>query len=116
MSLADLILRELRHHWANALLVTLGLVIAVALLVAVKMTTAAAERETRRVMRDLGFNLRIIPRATDMDHFWTHGFSDQTMPEEAVRRLAASHGVFLSFNHLTPALEEIGRASCRERV
>lgn len=105
MSLAGLILRELRHHWANALLVTLGLVIAVALLVAVKMTTAAAERETRRVMRDLGFNLRIIPRATDMDHFWTHGFSDQTMPEEAVRRLAASHGVFLNFNHLTPALE-----------
>lgn len=105
MSLLGLIARELRHHWVNALLGTLGLVIAVALLVAVKMTTAAAQRETTRVMRDLGFNLRIIPRATDMDHFWTHGFSDQTMPEDAVKRLAAQHGVFLSFNHLTPALE-----------
>lgn len=105
MSLFGLIARELRHHWVNALLGTLGLVIAVALLVAVKMTTAAAQRETTRVMRDLGFNLRIIPRATDMDHFWTHGFSDQTMPEDAVKRLAAQHGVFLSFNHLTPALE-----------
>lgn len=105
MSLLGLIARELRHHWVNALLGTLGLVIAVALLVAVQMTTAAAQRETTRVMRDLGFNLRIIPRATDMDHFWTHGFSDQTMPEDAVKRLAAQHGVFLSFNHLTPALE-----------
>jgi putative ABC transport system permease protein len=105
MSLLGLIARELRHHWVNALLGTLGLVIAVALLVAVKMTTAAAQRETTRVMRDLGFNLRIIPRVTDMDHFWTHGFSDQTMPEDAVKRLAAQHGVFLSFNHLTPALE-----------
>jgi putative ABC transport system permease protein len=105
MSLFGLIARELRHHWVNALLGTLGLVIAVALLVAVKMTTAAAQRETTRVMRDLGFNLRIIPRATDMDHFWTQGFSDQTMPEDAVKRLAAQHGVFLSFNHLTPALE-----------
>jgi putative ABC transport system permease protein len=105
MSLLGLIARELRHHWVNALLGTLGLVIAVALLVAVKMTTAAAQRETTRVMRDLGFNLRIIPRATDMDHFWTHGFSDKTMPEDAVKRLAAQHGVFLSFNHLTPALE-----------
>lgn len=105
MSLIGLIARELRHHWVNALLGTLGLVIAVALLVAVQMTTAAAQRETTRVMRDLGFNLRIIPRATDMDHFWTHGFSDQTMPEDAVKRLAAQHGVFLSFNHLTPALE-----------
>ncbi|HSH16161.1 MAG TPA: FtsX-like permease family protein [Verrucomicrobiae bacterium] len=105
MTLIGLILRELRHHWVNALLGTLGLVIAVALLVAVSMTTAAAERETRRVMRDLGFNLRIIPRATDMDYFWTHGIADQTMPEDAVKRLAEQHGVFLSFNHLTPALE-----------
>lgn len=105
MTLVGLILRELRHHWVNALLGTLGLVIAVALLVAVTMTTAAAERETRRVMRDLGFNLRIIPRATDMDYFWTYGIPDQTMPEAAVKRLADQHGVFLSFNHLTPALE-----------
>ncbi|HAV63864.1 MAG TPA: hypothetical protein DCY13_16055 [Verrucomicrobiales bacterium] len=105
MNVLGLILRELRHHWVNSLLVTVGLVIAVALLVAVRMTTAAAERETRRVMRDLGFNLRIIPKSTDMDHFWSHGISDQTMPEEAVQRLAAQHGVFLSFNHLTPALE-----------
>lgn len=105
MTLVGLIFRELRHHWVNALLGTLGLIIAVALLVAVTMTTAAAERETRRVMRDLGFNLRIIPRSTDMDYFWTHGIADQTMPEDAVKRLAEQHGVFLSFNHLTPALE-----------
>lgn len=105
MNLGGLILRELRHRWVNAMLSGFGLTIAVALLVAVKMTTAASERETRRVMRDLGFNLRIIPRTTDMDHFWTHGYSDETMAEDAVKRLAAGHGVFLSFNHLTPALE-----------
>ncbi len=105
MSLISLLAREVRHHWINAILGTLGLAIAVALLVTVQMTTAAAERETRRVMRDLGFNLRIIPRSTDMDHFWTHGFSDQTMSEQTVRTLADQHGVFLSFNHLTPTLE-----------
>ncbi len=105
MTLVGIIVRELRHHWVNALLGTLGLIIAVALLVSVRMTTEAAARETGRVMRDLGFNLRIIPRATDMDYFWTHGMSDQTMPEEAVKHLAEQHGVFLSFNHLTPALE-----------
>lgn len=105
MTLFALIFRELRHHWANALMGVLGLSIAVGLLVAVQMTTAAAERETRRVMRDMGFNLRIIPRATDMEHFWTYGIPDQTMSEDAVNRLAAQHGTFLSFNHLTPALE-----------
>lgn len=105
MNTLALILRELRHHRVNALLGVLGLTMAVALLIAVRMTTEAAERETRRVMRDLGFNLRIIPRDTDMDHFWTHGFPDRTMPADTVLRLAEQHGVFLTFNHLTPALE-----------
>ncbi len=113
MTLLNLLLRETRHHWVNALLGALGLAMAVALVVTVRMTTAAAERETRRVMRDLGFNLRIIPRTTDMDHFWTHGFSDQTMPEETVRKMAVQNGVFLSFNHLTPTLE--GRIQAGDR-
>lgn len=105
MNIAVLLLRELRHHRVNALLGFVGLTMAVALLVSVRMTSAAAERETRRVMRDMGFNLRIIPRTTDMDHFWAHGFSDQTMPEETTKKLAAQRGIFVSFNHLTPALE-----------
>lgn len=105
MTLAGLIIREIRHHWVNTLLFALGVIITVALLVTVRMTTAASERETRRVMRDLGFNLRIIPKSTDMDHFWTHGIPDQTMSEDVVKTLAAQNGVFLSFNHLTPALE-----------
>ncbi len=105
MNPLSLIVRELRHHRLNAVLGVLGLSIAVGLLVAVRLTTEAAERETRRVMRDLGFNLRIIPRATDMDHFWSRGYADQTMPEDSVQRLAAQHGVFLTFNHLTPTLE-----------
>lgn len=113
MNLAGLILRELRHHWINAVLCALGLSIAVGLLVAVQMTTRAAERETRRVMRDLGFNLRIIPRATDMDFFWAQGFPDQTMPEALVHKLAAQRGAFLAFNHLTPTLE--GRLQLGDR-
>ena len=105
MSTLALIWCEFRHHWVNATLGTVGLIIAVALLVAIRMTTSAAERETRRVMRDMGFNLRIIPRDTDMNHFWTYGIPDKTMSEDAVQTLAAQHGTFLSFNHLTPALE-----------
>ena len=91
MTRVSIILREMRHHWVNTSLCTLGLVIAVALLVAVKMTTAAAER--------------VIPRSTDMDHFWTFGIPDQTMSQDVVQTLAAQSGVFMSFNHLTPALE-----------
>lgn len=113
MPLLSLILRELRHHRGNALLGTLGLTLAVALIVAIQLTTTAAQRETTRVMRDLGFNLRIIAADTDMDHFWSHGFPDRTLPQESVQRLAAQHGVFLTFNHLTPTLE--GRLTLADR-
>lgn len=105
MTLFQLIWRELRYHWINACLAALGLAIAVALLTVIRMTTAAAERETRRVMRDMGYNLRIIPRATDMNAFWASGFPDKTMPTETVQRMAAQHGLFVAFNHLTPVLE-----------
>jgi putative ABC transport system permease protein len=101
-----LIRRELWHHRGNTGLILAGLSLAVGLLIAVRMTTEAVERETRRVMRDLGFNLRILPRDTSMDHFWTHQYSDKTFPESVADRLAAHHGVFLTFNHLTPSLEQ----------
>ncbi len=97
--------RELWHRPVNAGLGALGLAAGVALLVAVQMLATAAERETRRVVRDMGFNLRIIPRETDVERFHELGHSDRTLPEDAARRLAAGAGTFVSFNHLTPTLE-----------
>lgn len=105
MNLLATLLKELRHHAVQAALAILGLAVAVALLTAVRMTSSAAERETRRVMRDLGFNLRIVARETDPGRLWRQGYSDFTLPESAVQRLAAQHGIFLTFNHLTPMLE-----------
>lgn len=105
MTWAGLILRELRHRPLNAVLAVLGLGAGVALWVAVQMLALAAERETRRVARDMGFNVRIVPRGTDVDRFHETGYSDQTLPEEAAARLAAGAGAFVSFNHLTPTLE-----------
>ena len=101
----QLILREMRHSWLNTCLSLVALIATVALLVGVHLLTAAAEREARRVSRDLGFNLRIVPLNTDPDRFFLEGYSDQTLPEEAVRQLASAAGTFLTFNHLTPALE-----------
>lgn len=106
MSLWRLILKELAHRKLNALLSTLGIAAAVALFVAYSTTSEASNRETTRLMRDLGFNLRIIPRATDMGRFWADGYSDQTMPEDTVQRLAAHKGTFLVFNHLVATLQE----------
>lgn len=101
----SLVLRELLHRKLNFLLGVLAVTTAVAVVVAYVTTAEAAQRETTRVTRDLGFNLRIIPRETDMDRFWADGFSDRTMPEDCVQRLAAYTNVFFAFNHLLPSLQ-----------
>jgi ABC-type lipoprotein release transport system permease subunit len=106
MSPLLLILKELWHHRWNSLWTAAALTAAVALLVAVRLTSQAAQRETTRIMRDLGFNLRIIPAATDTAFLWAKGHSDVTMPEEYVRTLAAQKGVFMTFNHLTATLRQ----------
>lgn len=105
MNLFQLILRELWHRRVNATLSIVAVVCTVALVVSVRMLTGAAERETRRVMRDIGFNLRILPKDVDLARFLSDGFSDKTLPADAVQRLAAAAGTFVSFNHLTPSLE-----------
>ncbi|MEI6340527.1 MAG: FtsX-like permease family protein [Verrucomicrobiota bacterium] len=100
-----LVLRELRHRPVNAALSALGLGAGVALMVVVHLLATSAERETRRVVRDMGFNLRIIPRDTDIGRFHELGHSEGTLAEDAATRLAAGAGTFVSFNHLTPTLE-----------
>lgn len=46
------------------------------------------EKQTRRVMRDLGFNLMITHEKADMSDFWSTDFAAADMPQEYVDRLA----------------------------
>ncbi len=45
--------------------------------------------ETRQLMRDMGFNLLIVHRDTNMSDFWAADFATKDMPQEYVDRLAA---------------------------
>ena len=99
------ILREGWYSRLNSALMLVALTGAVTLLTAVHLLTAAAERETRRVVRDMGFNLRILPKDTDPERFFLEGYSENTLPADTVTRLAAGAGTFITFNHLTPVLE-----------
>lgn len=82
----------------------LAMITAVALFVSFFTTSEASNRETIRLTRDMGFNLRIIPRETDMEAFWATGFSDYYMPEDYVLRFAG-HEDF-SYAHLTATLHK----------
>jgi len=96
------ILKEIAFRRVNFLLATLALIFAVGMLVCSVTSGKASERETVRIMRDLGLNLRIIPKGTDMNRFWENGFSDLTMPQGYVETLAAARD--FSSNHITATL------------
>ncbi len=102
MTIIRLICSELYGRKTTFLLSALAVTAAVALCTSFVLTEAANQRETKRLMRDLGFNLRVVPAATDMNHFYLTGFSDQTMPEDSLDRLAAVKN--LSYNHLVSVL------------
>lgn len=104
MSTFSLILKEIRHRKINFVLSLLAVLTAVSLFVAFVTMGKAYRFETRRVMRNMGQNLRIIPKETSIDEFWSEGFSQQTMPEEYVHRFASLRG--FSYTHLTATLQK----------
>jgi len=98
-----LITKEILHRKVNFLLSLFAVTAAVALFVFFLTTSEASKRETSRLMRDIGFNLRIVSKDTDMDRFWKRGFSEHTMPEEYAQRFATEKGI--SYNHLLAMLQ-----------
>ena len=97
-----LVLKEILHRKLNFILSALAIVAAVALYVAFETSGKASENETRKLMLELGQNLRIIPKETRMDKFWATGFSEHTMPQDYVQRFTEHPG--FSFTHLTATL------------
>ena len=104
MHLSTLIFQEILLRKWNALLMFMAIFTAVSLYVALETMGAAADKETARLMRDLGFNLRIIPAQTDEATFWTLGYSPDTMPESHVQRFTEQEG--LSYRHLLATLQQ----------
>jgi len=104
MPILGLIYKEIRHRKINFSLGLLAVVTTVALFVAFITTGQAYRRETRKIQLNLGQNLRIIPKETSIDEFWSVGFSKNTMPEEYVQRFASLKG--FSYTHLTATLQK----------
>ncbi len=103
MSVGRLLLREIHHRVLSFVLGLIAVVVAVALAVAVLTMCDAADQETTRLMRNMGFNVLIVPKGTDMGDFWSEDFARKDMPEEYVHRLAQSDMV--TIRHLVARLQ-----------
>lgn len=98
-----LILKELWHRKVNAALSCAAVALAVFLFAGFNSLGHASDRETTRLMRDLGFNLRIIPAATDEAVFWKQGYAAETMPADYVNEFMNQKGI--SYRHLVATLQ-----------
>ena len=87
-----LIAKEIIYRKFNFLLAVLGVSFAVAFFVFFFTANEASTRETIRLTRDMGYNLRIIPKDTDMNMFWTLGYSEYTMLSGGLKDDGTKHG------------------------
>ncbi len=99
-----LIIKEILSRKVNFFIGMIAVITSVAFFVAFYTSSEASNRETIRLTRDMGFNLRIIPNQTNMDDFWNKGFSNKTMPEDYILRFNKFKN--FSYAHLTATLHE----------
>ena len=62
------------------------------------------EDDYRIIMKDMGFNLLILPKDQTLGTYYADGYVSRDMPEEYVRRLAESD--IVTIRHLLPSLEQ----------
>jgi len=89
-----------------------AVVAAVTLFVAVLTMSRGSRRETIRLMRDMGFNLLIVPKGTNMGDFWAADFAGEEMPEDYVRRLAGTPDI--AADHYVATLQKKMRLRGRQ--
>ena len=103
MKIIQLILKESLHRKFNFLAAVLAIITAVSLYVAFSTTGAAAKRDTRRVLVEMGFNLRLVHRENDLADMYINGYPSRLMPEEFYHKLRLAEG--LSYNHIVAVLQ-----------
>jgi len=99
-----LILKEILHRKFNFLMGLIGMMTIVTLVVAFYTVTLATKKETARLTRDMGFNVRIIPGESDMNKFWMEGYSELSMSQKIVDKLVDEKSI--NYAHLTATLHK----------
>lgn len=104
MAIISLIARELRHRAVGFSLGLLAIAAAVALFVAVITMGRASNTEATRLMRNLGFNILVLPQGTDLTNYWVADFTNRYMPETYVDKLASTRGILA--DHYVAVLQQ----------
>lgn len=126
MNILDLTLKEITRRKLNFLLGLVSVVIAVTILVGsltmlkghdistgqiiaqkeeeTKQRMAALEDDYRKIMKNLGFNLLLLPKDQNLGDLYADDFASKYMSEETVAKLSASK--IMTIRHLLPSLQQ----------
>jgi len=126
MTIWQLVTREILHRKLNFLLAVVSVAAAACALVAstgllrihdlqteaildakisqAQSRLAVMEDDYRKYMKELGFNLLILPAKQQLTEFWEKGYASHTMPESHVHVLADSGTK--SMRHLLPLVQQ----------
>ena len=104
MNPITLIFKELSHRKFNAILSLLAVTIAVSGSIIFHTAFAGSLQRTKRIQRDMGQNLRIVSKDTDLAHFWDEGFSRETFPENWVKSFTNIIDT-INYSHLSAVLK-----------
>ncbi len=85
-----IILQEIRRSKLNSLLCLLSVAVATGLLLAMLSVSRSSVDATRKMMKQMGFNVLITPGGVDPARYQALDFSGADMPEEYVKQLAGS--------------------------
>lgn len=107
MRLASMLVAELRLRWVSALLVLASVAVTLAGVQFFGALTLGVEDSTRRIQRDIGLNVLVLPPGTDLAAYWESGISKESMPQAWLSSLE-DQGVA---NRLIPILKERVRVS-----
>lgn len=115
MSIARLVLREIYFRKLSCCLGVLAVAVAVGCLVSqllflqehdlrTQKTMAKLEDDIRVITKNLGFNIRILPREVNLADFFARDYADKYMPESYADKLAGTR--IVTINHLLPMLQQ----------
>ena len=114
MNIVSLVWSEIIHRKLNFLVALSAITLAVATCIAfatmwelhrsqMDAQVAKLDDEIRKVMKNMGFNITILPKDVNLSDFHASDFAEKTMSLALVHRLANSPDV-ITVNHLRPAL------------
>lgn len=90
MNLRTLVWRELFERKSQMLTITVGILLGITTVIAIKNITHYSEKAVALELDSLGANVLILPKSVSLQDYYSADMHDEVIPEEYVMRLAMS--------------------------